>query len=284
MTMIGMKTMSTSSAVQLAIPPATIAEPIHKSETVKPGTLFKAVSADVTYTPRFTPASAQLEWLSCGEYVLAAGANSGQRCLPTEESLLFMWKGSVEAEVGGNTHSLAPYDTLYIPRGAEFQLSNSGSEPARVIQCSATAENVHPVHHSSFAEYSTREDRIRHLAGKDVFMMFDVPEAADKLIAGYTFFQPYQRSWPPHNHTDQEETYIFIKGHGAMEVYESPEKLCFVTSVNEGDLVTIPMMNYHPVFSQDSPLEFIWCIAGARYWVGDKNKDFMAGKGDSITT
>ena len=115
-------------------------------------------------------------------------------------------------------------------------------------------------------------------------MMFDVPEAADKLIAGYTFFQPYQRSWPPHNHTDQEEVYIFIKGHGAMEVYESPEKLCFVTSVAEGDMVTIPMMNYHPVFSQESPLEFIWCIAGARYWVGDKNKDFMAGKGDAITT
>ena len=69
-----------------------------------------------------------------------------------------------------------------------------------------------------------------------------------------------------------------------MEVYEAPEKMCFVTSVNEGDLVTIPMMNYHPVFSQESPLEFIWCIAGARYWVGDKNKDFMAGKGDKITT
>ena len=135
-----------------------------------------------------------------------------------------MWKGSVEVEVGGKQYSLAPYDTLYIPRGAEFQISNLKSEIARVIQCSATADNVHPVHHSSFAEYSKREDRIRHLSGKDVFMMFDVPEAADKLIAGYTFFQPYQRSWPPHNHTDQEETYIFIKGHGAMEVYESPER------------------------------------------------------------
>ena len=36
----------------------------------------------------------------------------------------------------------------------------------------------------------TREDRIRHLAGKDVFLMFDVGEAADKLVAGYTFYQP----------------------------------------------------------------------------------------------
>ena len=276
-----------SQAVQLAVQPATIAEPIHKSDSVRPGTLFKAVngsSSGVSFLPRFTSQAAQLEWLSCGEYSVETGAKSEPFCLPTEESLLFMWKGSVEVTVGGETYSLAPYDTLYIPRGAEFQISNLKSEIAKVIQCSATADNVHPVHFSSFAEYSQREDRIRHLAGKDVFMMFDVPEAADKLIAGYTFFQPYQRSWPPHNHTDQEETYIFIKGHGAMEVYESPEKMCFVTSVNEGDLVTIPMMNYHPVFSQESPLEFIWCIAGARYWVGDKNKDFMVGKGDKITT
>lgn len=273
-----------SQAVQLAVQPAAIAEPIHKSDSVNPGTLFKAVAPGAVYTPRFTPESAKLEWLSCGEYTIEAGAHTETLSKPNDETLLFMWKGNVDVSVCGKTYSLAPYDTLYIPREAEFQISNPASEVACVMECSATADNVHPVHYSSFAEYSKREDRIRHLAGKDVFMMFDVPEAADKLIAGYTFFQPYQRSWPPHNHTDQEETYIFIKGHGAMEVYESPEKMCFVTSVNEGDLVTIPMMNYHPVFSQESPLEFIWCIAGARYWVGDKSKDFMAGKGDSITT
>jgi mannose-6-phosphate isomerase-like protein (cupin superfamily) len=143
---------------------------------------------------------------------------------------------------------------------------------------------VHPVFHSAFAEFSQREDRIRRLKGKNVYMMFDVTEAADKLVAGYTFFEPYARSWPPHNHTDQEETYIFIKGHGSMEVYESPEKLTFVHSVKEGDLVTIPYLNYHPVFSQESPLEFIWCIAGERYWVGDKNKAFMNASVDQLTT
>ncbi len=275
---------ATTQAVQLAIQPSTIADPVNKSDSVKPGTLFKADAPSVTYRQRFTPESAKLEWLSCGEYSVEAGAKSEPLCKPTDESLLFMWKGSVEVEVEGKTYGLAPYDTLYIPRGAQYRIANATSDNATVIQCSATAESTHPVHYSSFAEYSKREDRIRHLAGKDVFMMFDVPEAADKLIAGYTFFQPYQRSWPPHNHTDQEETYIFIKGHGSMEVYESPEKLCFVQSVNEGDLVTIPMMNYHPVFSQESPLEFIWCIAGARYWVGDKNKDFMQGKGATITT
>lgn len=272
------------TTVQLAVPPSEIVPPVHESESVKPGTLFKATAAKATYRQHFTPASAQLEWLSCGEHEIPAGASTGSLTLANEEALLFMWKGGVTVRVGGTDYGLAPYDTLYVPRGAEFRLTNHGAEAAKVVQCSATAENVHPAHHSRFADYSKREDRIRKLKGKDVFMMFDVPEAADKLIAGYTFFQAHQRSWPPHNHTDQEEVYIFIKGHGAMEVYESPEKLDFVTSVNEGDMVTIPMMNYHPVFSQESPLEFIWCIAGARYWVGDKNKDFMQGKGEQITT
>jgi mannose-6-phosphate isomerase-like protein (cupin superfamily) len=122
------------------------------------------------------------------------------------------------------------------------------------------------------------------LKGKNVYLVFDVGEKADKLVAGYTFFEPFARSWPPHNHTDQEEAYIFIKGHGSMEVYESPETLTFVHNVGEGDIVTIPFLNYHPVFSQQDPLEFIWCIAGERYWVGDKNKDFMKGTTGPITT
>ncbi|MGH9849687.1 MAG: 5-deoxy-glucuronate isomerase [Blastocatellia bacterium] len=275
---------TTTQAVQLAVPPSAIAEPVHQSDSVKPGVLFKHSAPKPTYKQHFTPAAANLNWLGCGQHDLPPQSRTGRLCLSGEESLLFMWKESVEVEVEGNLYQLSPYDTLYIPRGAQFQISNLNSEIASVIQCSAMAENAHPAHHSRFADYSKREDRIRKLKGKDVFMMFDVPEAADRLIAGYTFFQPFQRSWPPHNHTDQEEVYIFIKGHGSMEVYESPEKLCFVTSVSEGDMVTIPMLNYHPVFSQESPLEFIWCIAGARYWVGDKNKDFMAGKGEQITT
>jgi mannose-6-phosphate isomerase-like protein (cupin superfamily) len=284
-----MKTMTVArtdipSVLQLAVPPAVIAPPVHASESVKPAVVFRAAAPKVTFRQHFTPQTGHLEWLSCGEYELPTEAATGSLCLADEECLLFMWQGGATVRVQDDEYELETYDTLYIPRGAQFQISNRTSQIARVMQCSATAENAHPVHHSRFAEYSRREDRIRHLQGKDVFMMFDVPEAADKLIAGYTFFQPFQRSWPPHNHTDQEEVYIFIKGHGAMEVYESPEKLCFVHTVNEGDMVTIPMMNYHPVFSQESPLEFIWCIAGARYWVGDKNKDFMAGKGEAITT
>jgi mannose-6-phosphate isomerase-like protein (cupin superfamily) len=252
--------------------------------TVQPGRLFQTAGPSVVYRQRFMNTEAHLKFLSCGEYHLPAGSESHAFSVPGCELLLYMWKGHAIAEVNGVEYDLAHYDTLYVPLGSAFRLRNPDAEPACLIQTAATAQNVHPVFHSKFAEFSKREDRIRHLKGKDVYMMFDVGEAADKLVAGYTFFQPGQRSWPPHNHTDQEEVYFFIQGRGSMEVYESPETMSFVRSVEEGDLVTIPMLNYHPVFSQADPLQFIWCIAGERYWVGDKNKSFMSGAGTSLTT
>lgn len=252
--------------------------------TVKPARLIRAADGGVTFRQRFTPAEANLEFLSCGEFHLPPHSRSQSFCSKQEECLLFQTEGTSTVVVESHTYFLAHYDTLYIPRGAAYHLANTSSEPSHVVQCSAPATNMHPVHHASFADVSSREDRIRRLKGKNVYLMHDVPEGADKLVAGYTIFEPHARSWPPHNHTDQEEVYVFIQGRGAMEVYESPEELSFVHSVDKGDMVTIPYLNYHPVFSQDVPVHFIWCIAGERYWIGDKNKDFMKGTTGPITT
>lgn len=252
--------------------------------SVKPGTLFQAGAQKVVYRERFTPRDAQLLYLSCGEFEAAPQSESRPWSFGGEESLLFMWHGSADVLLGDHAFELASYDTLYLPSGSRFRIRNAASTTARLVHCSAPAKNVHPVFHSKFGEFSKQEARIRRLKGKDVYMMLDVSEGADKLVAGYTFFQPNQRSWPPHNHTDQEEVYFFLKGSGAMEVYDSPERMSFVHSVHEGDAVTIPFLNYHPVFSHAAPLEFIWCIAGERYWVGDKKKEFMSGTPEAITT
>lgn len=252
--------------------------------SVKPAVLMRAGCAPVVYRERFNPASANLQFLSCGEYEIQPGARTQPVCWPGEEALLFTSRGGACVSVAGRPYQLATYDVLYIPRGEAYAISNPGAESLKLFITRAPAAGTHPVFHSEFARFSREESRIRRLKGKTVYLMFDVSEQADKLVAGYTFFEPYARSWPPHNHTDQEEVYIFINGRGSMEVYESPETLTFVHNVSEGDAVTIPFLNYHPVFSQESPLEFIWCIAGERYWVGDRNKDFMQGKADSITT
>jgi len=256
--------------------PAGGAEEDELLPIVQAGQLFRHTDSGFTYVQRFTAAQAHLDCLNCGEFHLLPGATSQGLSLPRQESLLFQWQGESNVTVEGKTYQLVPYDILYIPSGAEFALANGSTVCARMFQASAPAEQLHPVFHSRFAELSKNEDRIRRLTGKDVYLMFNVSEAADQLVAGYTFFQPHSRSWPPHNHVDQEEAYIFIKGQGAMEVYSSPETLSFVHGVKEGDIVTVPRRNYHPVFTQQSPLEFIWCIAGERYWVGDRDSSFIS--------
>ncbi len=249
----------------------------------KPATFVPADGGSFRYVEKSNPHTSNLQFLTCGVYELAGPIRSGALAHPGEEALLFAWQGRATVSLAGKDYTLETYDVLYIPRGAAFRLALDGGE-GRVVVCRAPAEKAHPVFHGKWSEFSRDEKRIRHLKGKDVFLMFDVTEPADKLIAGFTLFQPHQRSWPPHNHTDQEEIYIFTKGRGSMEVYADEETKSFVRSVKEGDAVTIPILNYHPVFSQEEELHFIWCIAGNRYWVGDKNKDFMTGKVDKLTT
>jgi mannose-6-phosphate isomerase-like protein (cupin superfamily) len=249
----------------------------------KPATFVPADAGALRYTEKSTPQTSNLQFLTYGVYDLSGPRQSRPLAHPGEEALLFCWQGEVTASLGGAAYPLRPYDVLYVPRGAAYQLGQAGNA-SRLIVCRAPADNAHPPFHARWDDFSRDERRIRHLRGKDVFLMFDVSEPADRLIAGYTVFQPGQRSWPPHNHTDQEEIYIFLKGRGAMEVYADEETKSFVVSVGPGDAVTIPLLNYHPVFSQAEELHFLWCIAGSRYWVGDKNKDFLTATVDKLTT
>lgn len=251
--------------------------------SAKPAHLLSAADRSFVYVEKSNPSSTNLQFLTYGVYELTGKVASGALSHAGEESLLFAWEGQLTVEIEGKTYPMDHYDVLYVPRGSAYRIRQEKGN-GRIILCRAPATNTHPVFHARWSEFSRTESRIRHLKGKDVYLMFDVSEGADKLIAGFTLFQPHQRSWPPHNHTDQEEVYIFTKGKGAMQVYAEDETMSFVHSVSAGDAVTIPILNYHPVFSQEEELHFIWCIAGNRYWVGDKNKDFMAGKGSKLTT
>ncbi len=245
--------------------------------------LFRYRGVAGLYRERIRPQAGNLQWLALGEYELPSGAAMGPSCWPDHEALLFLWRGEAVVRLADREFPLAHYDALYVPCGAAFELCNPGDETTRIWAARAPAEKAHPAFHARFEDVRCQEARIRRLKGKTVYLMFDVSEAADRLVAGYTFFEPFARSWPPHNHSDQEEIYVFLRGRGSMEVYDKPESLTFVHNVREGDAVSIPRWNYHPVFSQDSPLEFVWVIAGARYWVGDKNRDFMSGTAQSVT-
>lgn len=252
--------------------------------TVYPGRRSNSQTSSCDIKEIFSPESARLQFLSAMEVRLSPEGRSPNLSFKKEECLIFNLRDACRVDVEGELYELEHYDVLYIPVGSSFRAHYTGTEEALLYVYRAEGSELHPVHHSRWEEMRKDKSRIRYLNRKEVFIMFDVVEHANKFIAGYTFYQDYTRAWPPHNHTDQEEVYSFIEGRGAMEVYEDEEHKTFVTSVEVGDHITIPMLNYHPVFSHEEPVAFIWCIAGERYWVGDKNKDFMTGKVDKITT
>ncbi len=253
--------------------------------TVKPANLLRADDWQFEYRQKSNPANSNLDLLTYGLYQIAPQASSDELFHRSDEALLFcMANEPLSVDVGGQTYPMAHYDTLYIPLGTPYRIHNGTDEIGSLVVCRAPAENRHPVFHAVWNEVCNDEARIRHLDGKDVFLMFDVTEGADKLMAGYTIYEPHTRAWPPHNHTDQEEIYLFTQGRGSIEVYEDEKTKTFVHSMETMDAATIPLLNFHPVFSQEEELHFIWCLAGERYWVGDKHKEFLDASVDELTT
>lgn len=252
--------------------------------TACPPDLLKADDWRFQYRQKSSPRTSNLDLLTYGTYRIAPGGISDELFHRSEEALLFCLGGQPLIEADGQSVKLSHYDTLYVPLATPYQIANQSDHEGLLVVCRAPAQTKHELFHSVWEEIRSNEARIRHLEGKDVFLMFDVSEKADKLMAGYTIFQPFTRSWPPHNHTDQEEIYIFTKGHGAMEVYADERTKTFVHGMDTLDAATIPVLNFHPVFSQQEELHFIWCLAGERYWVGDKHQEFMDASIDELTT
>ncbi len=231
----------------------------------------------------FNPGNSNLNWLSASDMKIQNN-RSGEITYKNEETLIVNLRGDISVTVEGKDYVIKHYDMLYIPIDTPFTVSHKGDEEAWLYLYRATGDVKYETYHADYEACKKDEERIRLLNKKVVYKMFDVSEKANKFMVGYTFYESRTRAWPPHNHTDQEEVYSFIEGHGAMEVYKDDENKTFVPSVEVGDHITIPILNYHPVFSHEEPLCFIWCIAGERYWVGDKNKDFMTAKVDKLTT
>ena len=255
------------------------------SPVVKPAHLLTSDDWQFEYHQKTNPRNSNLALLTYGTYRIAPGATSDELFHRGDEALLFtLSQGPLSVEIATKTYELSYYDTLYVPLATPYRITSHSDQEQLLVVCRAPAEQVHPVHHGVWSEVSRNEARIRHLDGKDVFLMFDVGEPADRLMAGYTIYRPFTRAWPPHNHTDQEEIYIFTKGRGAIEVYADEKSKTFVHSMGTLDAATIPLLNFHPVYSQEEELHFIWCLAGERYWVGDKHQSFMDASVDELTT
>src|SRR5688572_2181122 len=149
----------------------------------KPPHFLSAAADSFRYIEKTNPQCSNLEMLTYGVYELSGTVKSGKLAHPGEEALLFCWEGRIVATVNDREYQLSHYDVLYIPLHASYQLAQAEGQ-GKIIVCRAAAQNVHPVYHAAWNDISRNEKRVRHLKGKDVFLMFDVSESADKLMAG----------------------------------------------------------------------------------------------------
>ncbi|MBI5396053.1 MAG: 5-deoxy-glucuronate isomerase, partial [Verrucomicrobia bacterium] len=109
----------------------------------KPATFVPADAGTFRYVEKSNPQNSNLQFLTYGVYELSGPVQSSPLAHPTEETLLFCWKGEVTATLGAASYVLRNYDVLYVPRGAAYQLGQSAGE-SRVIICRAPAAKAHP--------------------------------------------------------------------------------------------------------------------------------------------
>ena len=160
---------------------------------VKPAQLLRAGDWQFEYRQKCTPATSNLELLTYGTYRVAGGMSSDELYHRGEETILFCLSGEQGVQLEEGTFRLKHYDTLYVPLATPYRITSESEEEGLLAVCRAPATKRHAPFHGVWEQVRTDERRIRHLDGKDVFLMLDVSEQADRLLAGYTIYRPHTR-------------------------------------------------------------------------------------------
>ena len=182
-------------------------------------------------------------------------------------------KGRATIAAEGATHTLVPFDALYVPREATVEIK-AGQPGCDLAEISAPVTRRHPVQFVSYqaiqsdpglhfkAGGPSNERVLNVLIGKNV--------QASRIMAGVTFSQPGNwTSWPPHEHAAMlEEAYLYIDmpapAFGIQLVYTDTRTPELAVVVREGDCVLMPE-GYHPnVAAPGGAINFLWMMAANR--------------------
>lgn len=237
--------------------------------------LRKLGDSGMIINEKIYPGESGMQLLSYSLIDVQSGYLSGPIINVDKETLLLCSDGEGKVVINGTTYPMFLYDFLYIPENTAFQLKGGAKGPMQIGMSTAPSNVNAEIVHVPFSEVKNDPNRARPMANKVVYLNFSEKIKAANLVAGLVFFEPYTRSFPAHMHTDQEEIYHFLNGTGAMEIYTSEETKTFIYNVAKGTVASVPLEHFHPCFSQEEPLVWLWVIAGERYWVGDRDANWM---------
>jgi 5-deoxy-glucuronate isomerase len=182
-------------------------------------------------------------------------------------------KGGATIAAEGVTHTLVPFDALYVPRDATVAIT-AGPSGCDLAEISAPVTRLHPVQFVSYQ--AVQADPGLHFkaggpsAHRSLNVLIGKNVQASRIMAGVTFSEPGNwTSWPPHEHAKMlEEAYLYIDmpapAFGVQLVYTDTRTPELAVVVREGDCVLMPE-GYHPnVAAPGGAINFLWMMAANR--------------------
>lgn len=220
-----------------------------------------------------TPANSPLRYLSCGRIVLDGKSRPVTVFSKTHETALICVAGAGRVRVDGLDATLAPHDTLFLPRNARCTVeTDSGVD---LLEAGAPSPRDADPQVIRFEDVKRSKDLAVDLRqppfSRTVYVLVgtNVPQAT-RLLCGVTYGEPGNwTSWPPHEHgTMKEEVYAFFDmprpAFAVQFIYTKAPDMEFIRPVYEGDAVVIPK-GYHPsVACPSAGIRFVWMMAAFR--------------------
>ena len=243
-------------------------------------------------TKAVEPGKTAARFLNYGRIILETGAPPLRVAPSGMETGLICLKGSATIAVEGTKYAVVPYDALYVPRDAGFEIV-AGPDGCDIAEIAAPVEQRYPVQFVRFADVQ-KDPGLHFAAGTDASrrelnILLGKNVQAGRIMAGVTFSQPGNwTSWPPHEHAVlAEEAYLYIDmprpAFGVQLVYADDRNPELATIVREGDIVLMPQ-GYHPnVAAPGHPINFLWMMAANReledrqFGVVNVHPDFATG-------
>jgi len=216
-----------------------------------------------------SPANSTNKHLAYGRIVLDPAQSKVEFATDDRETGLICLSGAATVTVNGQAIEIGQYDTIYVPRGHNVQVSTNSS--ADLAEFSAEVERDYPLQVIRFAELA-QDPGLKFTTGspgaqRHLHMLLAKNVQAGRLMVGFTYSEPGNwTSWPPHEHAKlAEEMYVFFDmpepAFAIQLVYNDTEYPEVVTVVRDGDAVLMPS-GYHPNVSVPGhKVCFLWAMA-----------------------
>jgi len=234
--------------------------------------IFRATHTHAGRHVAVSPQNSAMKHLCYARIVLDAANPAVAFSNRNHETGLICLSGQATIKTGGKEFALRKYDSIYIPRDSNIEVSADGSIDLAEFSCEV--EGKYPLKFVSYAELRA-ENGMKFTAGgpgnsRQVCMVLAKNVEAGRLLLGFTHSDPGNwTSWPPHEHAAMlEEIYVYFEmpepAYGIQLVYNDTRYPELVTIVREGDAVLMPS-GYHPNCSVPGHrIAFLWALAAHR--------------------